>query len=261
MRRCLGSRILMLLVALAPASHAQSPVSKPWEPGARSIGLCQCLADHNSRKLPCVAGIAQCRADCGSALFAFLPLTRDALATCPAKELYVVFPNADGSAGSGAINVNSGGTSTLLDQPYAAAQSRDGKPAAVEIPPRELESVFARAVGARPILPRRYRLYFPIGGSRPLPDSTAVMREIVADIRQRPVSEVEVIGYTDTLAAEAANQNLSLERAAAIRQALMREGVDPRTMTTGGRGEHDLAVPTPLNVPEQRNRRVEVTVR
>ncbi len=65
----------------------------------------------------------------------------------------------------------------------------------------------------------------------------------------------------DTFAAKDYNQQLSLKRADAIKERLVRDGLDPKSISVAGRGELDLAVPTPNGVHEPRNRRVEITVR
>jgi outer membrane protein OmpA-like peptidoglycan-associated protein len=81
------------------------------------------------------------------------------------------------------------------------------------------------------------------------------------DIKQRPVYEIEVIGFTDAVGDLPYNQALSLRRAAAIRDALVRDGIDRRTISIAGRGKRDLLVPTRDQIPEPRNRRVEITAR
>jgi outer membrane protein OmpA-like peptidoglycan-associated protein len=75
------------------------------------------------------------------------------------------------------------------------------------------------------------------------------------------VYQVEVIGHTDTFASKQYNQRLSLQRADAIKDKLVHDGLNPKSISVAGRGELDLAVPTPPGVHEPRNRRVEITVR
>ena len=57
------------------------------------------------------------------------------------------------------------------------------------------------------------------------------------------------------------NEFISLERAYAIRDALVRAGVPIERIQLDAYGETRPAVPTPDDVSELRNRRVEVTVR
>ena len=86
-------------------------------------------------------------------------------------------------------------------------------------------------------------------------------KNVFEDIKRRPVYQVEVIGYTDTLGQQPYNQQLSLKRAASLRDELVRDGLNPDSITIAGRGELDPAVPTGPQVAEPRNRRVEITVR
>ena len=181
------------------------------------------------------------------------------LAGCPRQALFVVLPNEEG--GAGAITVDDGKTMTTLDQPYAAAESRAGSSAPVEESRGNIGVIFRRAMAAQPMLPQHFRLYFILGSNRLTPKSATAYRSVFNDIEQRPVYQVEVVGFTDTLGDPASNQALSLSRAVAIRAALVRDGVDRDAISVAGRGELDLLVPTSNHVAEARNRRVEITVR
>jgi outer membrane protein OmpA-like peptidoglycan-associated protein len=182
------------------------------------------------------------------------------LAGCPRQALFVVLPNAEGG-GVGAITVEEGKTVTILDQPYAAAESRAGSSEPVEESRGDISVIFRSAIAAQPILPHHFRLYFILGSDELTPDSRVAYRAVFADTKQRPVYEIEVIGFTDTLGDLSSNQALSLTRAAAIREALVRDGLDRQAISIAGRGKRDLLVPTPDQTPEPRNRRVEITVR
>lgn len=66
-------------------------------------------------------------------------------------------------------------------------------------------------------------------------------------------------GHTDTTGSRALNQALSEERAAAVRDFLIqRHGIAPQRLVAVGFGQDQLLVQTPDNVPEARNRRVQV---
>jgi outer membrane protein OmpA-like peptidoglycan-associated protein len=181
------------------------------------------------------------------------------LAGCPRQALFVVLPGEEG--GAGAITVDDGKTTTLLDKPYSAAEARAGASAPVEESRGNIDVIFRRAIAAQPILPHHFRLYFITGSDQLTPESAIAYRSVFDDIKQRPVYQVEVIGYTDTVGDPHYNQALSLSRAQAIRHALVRDGVDDRAISVAGRGKRDLLVPTADQVAEPRNRRVEITVR
>jgi len=213
-----------------------------------SGGRCQCVLNQGTD--PSAAN-APCPPDASS---------------CPPQqrypeERYVVFPNADGRPGSGAITVNRGSTATTLDQPYAAAELRDGEATSTVIDAARAETIFQQALAARPALPAHFRLNFLLDSDQMTPESQAMLPEVVAEIRKRPVYEVELVGHTDTLADEAYNQKLSRDRALAVRRALVRDGVSDDAISVIARGETELLVPTARGVPEPRNRRVEVSIR
>jgi len=182
------------------------------------------------------------------------------LAGCPRQALFVVMPNAEGG-GAGAVTIDDGKSVIVLDQPYAAAESRAGSSEPVAETEGNIGVIFRRAIAAQPILPRYYRLYFVLGRDELTPESAAAYQGIFADIARRPVYQIEAVGHTDTLGDLRPNQALSLARAASIRERLARDGVDPRTVSIAGRGKLDLLVPTADQVAEPLNRCVVITVR
>ena len=81
----------------------------------------------------------------------------------------------------------------------------------------------------------------------------------VADTMVRDTSaQVLIEGFTDTAGPASYNQGLSERRADAVAAYLERKGVTANRIVTKGLGETQLAVPTPDNTPEYRNRRVEI---
>jgi outer membrane protein OmpA-like peptidoglycan-associated protein len=184
-----------------------------------------------------------------------------ALAGCAAKQqaLFVVLPNADG--GAGAITIEDPQNPVLLDKPYAAGELRGGHAAPVAMDEAKVQQTFGTALAARPILPAHFTLYFVSNSDTLKPESVAQYAAVFADLKRRPVYQVEVVGHTDTLGERRYNQNLSLERAESIKAKLVHDGLDGGAISTAGRGPLDLAVPTADQVSEVRNRRVEITVR
>ncbi|MBU6448972.1 MAG: OmpA family protein [Rhodospirillales bacterium] len=69
----------------------------------------------------------------------------------------------------------------------------------------------------------------------------------------------KIVGHTDTTGTADANQALSEQRADAVKSYLQSKfGVAGSRLQASGVGEADLAVQTPPNTPERRNRRVEI---
>lgn len=189
-----------------------------------------------------------------------LVLTLLLLASCSSRQsLFVVLPNPDGS--SGAVTIEDGQKSVLLDKPYAAGEVRGGAAAPVQIDQAQVQQIFGNALAAQPILPAHFVLYFEKDSDTLTPESQRQYQAVFADIKRRNVYEVEVIGHTDTLGTQDHNQQLSMKRAEMIRDRLIHDGISPKSISVAGRGQLDLAVKTAGQVAEPKNRRVEITVR
>lgn len=182
-----------------------------------------------------------------------------ALGCSPRQALFVVLPNPDGT--SGAVTVSDSQKSILLDKPYAASEEKRGRVAATTTNSQLVQQIFGGALAAQPILPSHFRLYFFRDTDTLTPESRQQYHNVFEDIKRRPVYQVEVVGFTDTLGNQAHNQQLSLKRASAIWKRLVHDGLDVHSITIAGRGALDPAVPTGPQVSEPRNRRVEITVR
>ena len=112
--------------------------------------------------------------------------------------------------------------------------------------------------GAVPAGARVFTVYFGWNRSWIGPAGMGVLQQAAAVYNAGGVVTVQVTGYTDTSGSPAYNQRLSQRRAIHVAQILTRMGVPPNAIQVAGRGETDLAVPTPDGVREPRNRRVTV---
>ena len=119
----------------------------------------------------------------------------------------------------------------------------------------------ARLLQGMPPAERHFTLYFFEGSTRIVPGSEQELHNMFAEIAKRSGAEVQITGHTDTVGPGARNDQLSLDRAREIRDALVGQGLNPAITRTTGRGERELLIPTPDNTPEEKNRRVEVIVR
>ncbi len=84
----------------------------------------------------------------------------------------------------------------------------------------------------------------------------------IAELLQKnPEVRVFVDGYTDTMGPAEYNMDLSKRRAQAVADYLVGRGIDRDRITVRAFGETKLAVPTPDETAEPRNRRVEIRKR
>ena len=102
---------------------------------------------------------------------------------------------------------------------------------------------------------------FALDSARLRPRARDIIGSIADELRQYGYEDIEVNGFTDTSGTSAHNQQLSGDRANAVAEELVRDGVDPGRIHAQGFGETQLAVPTPNGVRERRNRRVEIVLR
>jgi outer membrane protein OmpA-like peptidoglycan-associated protein len=103
-------------------------------------------------------------------------------------------------------------------------------------------------------------LNFEFATTHPTPKSLATIDELAKVLKAHPGARIEVQGHTDNVGLPAANQRMSLERANAVKSALVTRGVSADHVTTKGLGE---AQPLASNdTPEGRakNRRTEIVV-
>ncbi len=176
------------------------------------------------------------------------------------KERIVLLP--DGNQVQGSVAINQDGRVTVLDTPMTAARvNTRGRVEKEAIAKAEVEKNFAAALAALPPEPMSFTLYFEEGNTVLLEQSKNTLVELFAEVARRQAVEVQVTGHTDTLGKESDNDRLSEERAKSIKEMLIAQGLKSNFIRAVGRGSRELLVPTPPNVREPRNRRVEVIVR
>jgi hypothetical protein len=90
--------------------------------------------------------------------------------------------------------------------------------------------------------------------------SMNVLEQARDAFKAKQATRITATGHTDTSGSEAYNMALSLRRANAVKDALVKLGVPAAAITTVGRGEQGLLVQTGDGVREPQNRRVEITL-
>jgi outer membrane protein OmpA-like peptidoglycan-associated protein len=90
--------------------------------------------------------------------------------------------------------------------------------------------------------------------------ATAVqtIQQAAAQAKSGRVARITVTGHADRSGSDAYNMALSLRRANAVKDQLVREGIAANAIAIIGRGESQPLVPTPDGVREPQNRRVEI---
>jgi len=99
---------------------------------------------------------------------------------------------------------------------------------------------------------------FDTNRARLKPGGMREVQKLAAILEENPKRKVAIEGFTDSTGSEERNQELSEQRANAVREALLEMGVSPGRITTRGYGK---SLPVASNATEagrQLNRRVEI---
>ena len=212
------------------------------------------------------------------ALFLLFPAT---------KEMVVVVPSADGHVGM--VVVERGDDRVILNEAYATSRvTSDGQIHLEKLEPEKVQSevvdsssgavpeekrpqlervaaslpMFHDAIAALPPRPVSFLLYF-VTGTDDLTDASKLeLGRMLEELRRREVADIVVIGHTDRVGNEQANDELSLARAERVKAEFVAQGIaSAERIRAAGRGEREPVVPTENDVDEPLNRRVEINVR
>jgi iron complex outermembrane receptor protein len=129
----------------------------------------------------------------------------------------------------------------------SAAPSEPAEPAPPPPPPAP--------VAAAPEAQRQFQVFFDFDKSDITSAASQVISAAADTVKSGHIATVSVTGHTDTVGTVKYNQALSERRAAAVKAALIADGVAADEITAAGVGKSDLLVPTGDGVREPQNRR------
>src|SRR5215475_4931340 len=107
---------------------------------------------------------------------------------------------------------------------------------------------------------KAWMVFFDTNSTKLSQQANKTVTEAAGVAKSTPNSRLVVTGFTDTEGAVAYNKALSVRRANAVRDALMRNGISPAAISVVGEGEQGLLVPTAGHGRNATNRRVRIVV-
>jgi len=110
---------------------------------------------------------------------------------------------------------------------------------------------------------RSYRLdnvYFDFGKFTFRPESFTELDELVSYMKWKENEKIEIAGHTDNVGNDADNLKLSQQRADAIRQYLIKKGIQPPRVIAKGYGASQPVADNSADEGRRRNRRTEVKI-
>ncbi|HVO24856.1 MAG TPA: OmpA family protein [Candidatus Margulisiibacteriota bacterium] len=170
------------------------------------------------------------------------------------------FANAYGFAVQGGADF---GLSGYLDPYRFIASISYAMPAA--LPPRPLKLAHAPPPPPPPPVPTPVKkkivlrgVHFDFDKATIRSDSVAILREAANTLKENSSVHVVVEGHTDSQGTEAYNQRLSLRRAEAVKEYLVKLGVAADRLTVRGKGESQPVASNDTEEGRAENRRVEL---
>ena len=103
-------------------------------------------------------------------------------------------------------------------------------------------------------------LFFATNKTYILPQSEQAMSDLANFLLENPSVKIHIVGHTDAVGSDEANQILSEGRANSVRNDLIKRGVAAERMTAEGKGEREHVADNDTEEGRQLNRRVEFTI-
>jgi OOP family OmpA-OmpF porin len=110
------------------------------------------------------------------------------------------------------------------------------------------------------VTPPSFMVFFDWDRSNLSQQALTTIQQAADAFKSKGSARITATGHTDTSGPESYNMALSLRRANAVKDALVRDGVPAQAITVVGKGESQLLVATGDNVREPQNRRVEIVI-
>ena len=107
-------------------------------------------------------------------------------------------------------------------------------------------------------LQRSYLVFFDFNRSDLTSEATRVIQQAATNAKTGNVSRIQATGHADRSGSDSYNMALSIRRANAVKDALVRAGIPANQIVVIGKGETDPLVQTQDGVREPQNRRVEI---
>lgn len=104
------------------------------------------------------------------------------------------------------------------------------------------------------------QVHFAVGTSNLDINARTLLNDVTLCLKGQPSMRLELVGHTDDQGSQQYNLTLSQRRAAAVREFLISDGIDPARLTSEGYGEFQPIAENTSAEGRERNRRVEVKV-
>lgn len=108
--------------------------------------------------------------------------------------------------------------------------------------------------------PKNFLVFFDFDKSEITPEAQKIIEQAVAYAKAGGMTRVELTGHADRSGSNKYNMALSMRRAKAVQDAMVKLGMNASAIGMTAKGEEQPLVPTPDGVREPQNRRVEIVL-
>lgn len=274
-QRQLSAGLVLLLCALPAGARAQAAAAEYIQLIRQAKALYDdlCVAEADAARLDnartcCQTVLSYLEKAEGAAQPAIEPIWASYLVTFrgTVRDALTRLPASPGGSGG---SVGGGGSSTTVTSLPAALQDadRDGIPDRLDACPAEPGMPAGRGCPERKYVvvsaekvEIHQKLQFAPQQAKVLPPSSPVLDEVAGALKAYPEMKLRIEGHTDAQGDMAQNLHLSRQRAQAVREQLIRRGIDPERLTAEGYGGTRPLTENKTGEGRQRNRRVEFTI-
>jgi outer membrane protein OmpA-like peptidoglycan-associated protein len=174
----------------------------------------------------------------------------------------VLMPDPDGHVGTAEV-LTQGGTQRLeMSHAMTTVTRSSCAPAPVSLASAQfIAATFGAALAGEPPPAEKFILYFHTSTTELVSESRATLATLLAVIKERGPGTIRISGHADSSGSAQMNECLARDRAVAIKELLLQQGIAGDRLTVSSHGKGYPLVPTADGVSDPRNRRVEVTVR
>lgn len=195
-------------------------------------------------------------------LGAALPLLIAFTTGCSPHHMVILTPDPDGHVGKAVVSTDRGMQLLELSHGMTTVSGGSSAPTPVTVVSQEfISATFAEVLAIEPAPAEKFILYFHSNTTDLVPESKTTLSNILSTIKRRGAISICISGHTDATGSVQLNDDLAHNRAQAISELLIQQGVDRKNLTVSSHGKGNQLVPTADGVAEPRNRRVEVIVR
>lgn len=124
----------------------------------------------------------------------------------------------------------------------------------------ELSQFLANPAAVAPRAFSLRELNFPTGSAVLSTDGAATSTALATLLNQYPTARIRIVGHTDNVGVESANQKLSMDRAEALKQSLVDQGIAADRIEVAGMGSVQPVADNASEDGRSQNRRIDIEV-